>query len=205
MRDGEHEAADLARWLRALASEVERDPDLAARIAHIAGKGEAEPSPLRTPGEGEQGAMVVSPQTEAVAPQESPDLLETAHPLEAMPAPTLRHRPGGSRFGPPTVAGRGMDLGQGIPDPFALYAERGEDGLRQALEGLRAGTLRAIIRAYQLDPEGKLPASATEKRMATLIVTAARKTEPATRSRSLRARQPGPPGRRADRSPDRGR
>jgi hypothetical protein len=54
------------------------------------------------------------------------------------------------------VPGTDANLGTGIPDPFALYARLGRDGLREALADLRLGTLRAIIREHHLDPAGAL-------------------------------------------------
>ncbi len=38
------------------------------------------------------------------------------------------------------------------PDPFVLLRERGEVGLRAALEGLDLAALRAIVRVHRLDP-----------------------------------------------------
>jgi hypothetical protein len=43
-----------------------------------------------------------------------------------------------------------------VPNPFALRERLGEAGLRAALDDLRLGTLRAIVREHQLDPTGKL-------------------------------------------------
>lgn len=86
--------------------------------------------------------------------------------------PLLRHTRRSSRYGPPSVSGRPPELGTGIPDPFAIFARDGAEGLRSALETLRIGSLRAIIRAHNLDPQGKLSASATEKRLITAIVSA---------------------------------
>jgi hypothetical protein len=90
--------------------------------------------------------------------------------------PLLRHTRRASRYGPPSVSGRPPELGTGIPDPFALFARDGAEGLRLALETLRIGSLRAIIRAHHLDPQDKLPASATEKRLITVIVAAAQQS-----------------------------
>jgi hypothetical protein len=128
----------LARWLRALAREVERDPALAARV------------------------------TEATAPAAPPD------PQPPVPSPAARHAHRSSRFGPPTIAGRAPELGTGVPDPFAVRAASGEDGLRRALMTLRAGSLRAIVRVHDLDPHGKLGPHATEQRLIDAIVAATR-------------------------------
>lgn len=38
------------------------------------------------------------------------------------------------------------------PDPFVLLRERGEAGLRAALDGLDLAALRAIVRDHRLDP-----------------------------------------------------
>ena len=38
------------------------------------------------------------------------------------------------------------------PDPFVLLRERGEAGLRAALDGLDLAALRAIVRTHRLDP-----------------------------------------------------
>jgi hypothetical protein len=54
------------------------------------------------------------------------------------------------------VTGVAPDLGAGVPDPFELRARLGADGLRQALESLRLGSLRAIVREHKLDPGGRL-------------------------------------------------
>lgn len=139
----------LARWLHALAREVERDPDLAARVAESAG--------------------TVAPSV-AQAPDAAPE-----------PPPSTRHARRSSKFGPPTVAGRAAELGTGVPDPFAVRAAGGEDGLRRALMTLRAGSLRAIIRVHGLDPQGKLGPNATERRLVSAIVAATR-APPARRS-----------------------
>ena len=151
----------LAQWLRALADEVERDPALAARL-----RDRVQPplAALATP----TATHNALPEA-LVAP--SPALISAPEP----PASSLTHRRRATRFGGPAVVGRGADLGHGIPDPFALLAERGVEGLRAALQSLRAGTLRAIIRAHQLDPAGKLPESATEQRLVTAIIAAVKR------------------------------
>lgn len=159
----------LARWLRVLAAEVERDPALAARVTGIdaaptAVSQDAPPLPVGAP------PAPVSPAAEQDLPAVPAPSSDTVVP------PALKHRRRSSRYGPPTVAGRATELGAGVPDPFAILAASGEAGLRQALSTLRAGTLRAIIRAHKLDPQTKLPPEATEKRMITLIVGAVKRT-----------------------------
>jgi hypothetical protein len=104
----------LARTLRAVAAELERDPELARRISGALAPSRSEESPL-------------APASESNAPA----------------------------FRPRLVTGTSPDLGPGIPDPFRLWATRGEKGLRAALEELRLGSLRAIIREYNLVPQGK--------------------------------------------------
>jgi hypothetical protein len=151
----------LARWLRALAAEVERDPVLAARVTDI------DAAPTEIPPD------ATIPATADIAPQPTPP---QESPVDAVPPPTLKHRRRSSRYGPPTVAGRAAELGTGVPDPFAVLAASGEAELRKLLGTLRAGSLRAIIRAHKLDPDSKLPPEATEKRMITLIVTAVKRT-----------------------------
>lgn len=233
----------FARWLRALAQEVERDPDLAARVAAAAALAEADAAlaalvplwvapdqapavvapPDATPSDaatiahaplGNATAEVATPdpthsmrETPAVSadlsaptvaapaeaqraapqmspvppPQEAPspepasgDPRDDAPPVSPRP-PAIRQTRRDSRFGPPTVAGRGTSLGRGIPDPFAIAAEVGPEGLRAALEELRAGTLRAMIRAHELDPLGKLPASAAEAKLRGAILAAVKR------------------------------
>ncbi len=171
----------FVRWLRALADAVERDPALAARVQQEAAATPVSDEPALPP----DLATLTVPDEPAVpiapaAPSET--LVETvelrtpaSEPAEAAITPTLRHTRRSSRYGPPSVTGRAADLGTGIPDPFALYATGGEDGLRRALDTLRIGSLRAIIRAHGIDPQGKLGAGATEKRLMSAIIAAAKR------------------------------
>jgi hypothetical protein len=164
----------VVRWLRALADAVERDPALAARVAASATEPPA--GPIELPAEVEE----VPARAEPLPP------VATIPPATEAPAesdlitPTLRHTRRGSRYGTPSVAGRAAALGTGIPDPFALFAAEGEEGLRQALATLRVGTLRAIVRAHALDPAGKLSTSTTEKRLITAIIAAVKRQSPLT-------------------------
>lgn len=128
----------IARTLRAVADELERDPALAQRVAAGAGYAAATTSP--------------SPTT----PPATPDVL------------TTRQR----TFRPRLVTGPDAALAPGIPDPFALRAERGEAGLRAVLEELRLGTLRAIIRAHHLDPAGRLARQNDAARLRAAILDA---------------------------------
>lgn len=116
----------LARTLRAVAAELERDPALARRLADAI----ADTS---------HGA----PETDAPAASLAPT------------EPTTKKRGVNQSFRPRLVTGTSPDLGSGIPDPFALAKRKGEGGLRGALDELRLGTLRAIVREHKLDPDGK--------------------------------------------------
>jgi hypothetical protein len=178
---------DLARWLRALADEVERDPALAARVKATTVSDDVVPIP-ETPDVRQPEALTETPSLpqslSAADPSPAPSEMTEEVPQEIDPlpqstsevaAPVVRHTRRSSRYGAPTVAGRAADLGSGTPDPFMIYDERGEDGLRQALATLRAGGLRAIIRAHKLDPQGTLAASATERKLIAAIVAAVKR------------------------------
>jgi hypothetical protein len=62
----------------------------------------------------------------------------------------------GRTFRPHIITGAVPNLGPGIPDPFALRRRLGIEAFRAALDELRLGTLRAMIREYGLDPRGRL-------------------------------------------------
>ncbi len=119
----------LARALRAVATELERDPALAQRVAQAM----SEPA---------AAAPAATPATRSDA--------ETDVPTEASVA-TI-----GRSFRPTIVTGVAEALGPGVPDPFALRQRLGEDGLHEALNSLRLGSLRAIVRQHGLDPSGSL-------------------------------------------------
>jgi hypothetical protein len=149
----------LARTLRAVAAELERDPDLARRVARAV----VEPQPQPQP--------------------QSPDTTPATHTTDAVAdAPEQTVEAKGKRasrtFRPRLVTGLSPDLGQGVVDPFALYATRGEDGLRAALDELRLGSLRAIIREHQIDPTGKLAQQNDAEKLRAAILKAARKRRP---------------------------
>jgi hypothetical protein len=92
------ETRALIDTLRTVASQIEADSTLAARLmAGPALKGEHE-APIQTP----------------------------PRPAREVVAPSL--------------------------DPFAVLRQSGEQGLQQALMSLDVGSLRAIVRAYRLDP-----------------------------------------------------
>ncbi|MGZ3677884.1 MAG: hypothetical protein ACXWQR_04870 [Ktedonobacterales bacterium] len=149
----------LARTLRAVAAELERDPDLARRVARAV----VEPQPQQQP----QDAPPATHTTETLADA----------PEQAMEAPTKAKR-ASRTFSPRLVTGLSPDLGQGVVDPFALYATRGEDGLRAALDELRLGSLRAIVREHQIDPLGKLAQQNDAEKLRAAILKAARKRRP---------------------------
>lgn len=143
---------ELARALRAMATELERDPALARRVAGA----------MRAP-------VVAAPPEGAGA---APDATEDGPSQPSRPA-----RRAGKAFKPRLVTGAAPALGAGIPDPFALREELGEDGLRDALADLRLGTLRAIVREHQLDPSGKLAGQNDEAKYRTLILRATKRAK----------------------------
>lgn len=132
---------ELARALRAVASELERDPALAARVAAA-----MSPAPPANP----------EPKPVAIAEDEQ----------------AARPKRGGKTFRPRIITGAAPELGMGIPDPFALRARLGERGLRAALNELRLGTLRAIVREHKLDPKGRLNGLNDEQKLRELILAA---------------------------------
>jgi hypothetical protein len=133
----------LARTLRAVAAELERDPALARRVAQAISEPPAETA---TP-----GIESDEPEVEASA----------------------KKRGVNQSFRPRLVTGASPDLGSGIPDPFALARRKGEAGLRAALEELRLGTLRAIVREHKLDPGGKLSRLHDAEKLREAILAAA--------------------------------
>jgi len=148
----------LARTLRAFALELERDPDLARRVAQAIQTGQTAsdadyPAPAlpsggapAQPGEGAKGEL------------------------------SAGERASKSRtFVPQLVTGAGPELGTGIPDPFALRARLGDDGLRAALAALRLGTLRAIAREHRIDPSGRLAGPHDAEKLRAMILEAAQK------------------------------
>ncbi|HLZ22403.1 MAG TPA: hypothetical protein VKQ30_09795 [Ktedonobacterales bacterium] len=127
----------LARTLRAVAAELERDPALARRVAQAVAADSA--MPAAAPSVGASDGRPRPPDGTA-APEHA-----------ASPTPRLART-----FRPKLVSGASPDLGPGIPDPFALYKKLGADDFRTALDELRLGTLRAILREHGLDPKGSL-------------------------------------------------
>ena len=131
----------LARALRAVATELERDPALARRVAAAV---------YNTPLAVQEAAPAAS------------------HIEDLAPPATI-----GQTFRPSIVTGIAPSLGSGVPDPFALRKRLGVDGLRDALESLRLGSLRAIIREHKLDPGGRLSKLNDAEKLRECIVRAA--------------------------------
>jgi hypothetical protein len=128
---------EFARALRAIAGELERDPQLARRV------------------------------TEAMR-AETPNSASASNAPESEPPAKKPAR----LFRPRVIEGARPDLGPGIPDPFALRARLGEMGLAAALDELRIGSLRAIVREYKLDPTGKALKETDAERLRKLILRA---------------------------------
>ena len=175
----------LARTLRAVAAELERDPALARRVAaavaipsESAHTQAAHTASLHAAGARTTESEHTEPGARAV---ESEDTEAKRARSEAAgcggtgsgDAPALRRINRG--FRPKLVTGASPDLGVGIPDPFALYARRGEDGLRAALDDLRLGSLRAIIREHGLDAKGTLVQQNDAEKLRAAILRAAKK------------------------------
>ncbi len=142
----------LARALRAVAAELERDPALARRVASAMG-GDVD---------GEREMRSASP--------DSGKVMESVMVEE--PVATI-----GRTFRPSIVTGVTPDLGAGVPDPFALRDRLGLEGLREALGSLRLGSLRAIVREYKLDPSGHLSKLNDAAKLRERIVQVAKKRE----------------------------
>lgn len=138
---------ELARVLRAVAAELERDPALARRVAGA----------LRVPASA-PGATAGVP----APPDEMGEAETTAR----------QTRQSGKGFTPRLVTGTAAALGPGVPDPFALREQLGEDGLRATLDNLRLGTLRAVVREHQLDPKGQLTGQNDDAKFRALILRA---------------------------------
>jgi hypothetical protein len=126
---------EFARALRAIAGELERDPQLARRVT--------------------EAMRAEAMRAEASAPDPEPDPKKP-----------------GRTFRPRVIEGARPDLGPGVPDPFALRARLGEMGLAAALDELRIGSLRAIVREYKFDPTGKALKETDAERLRKLILRA---------------------------------
>jgi hypothetical protein len=140
---------ELARALRAMASELERDPALARRVA---------------------GAMRI-PNASAGADRAG----EAVTADVAADRPVAPTRSSARAFKPRLVTGAAPSLGQGVPDPFMLREQLGEDGLRAVLADLRLGTLRAIVREHQLDPARHLAGQNDDAKFRALILKATKR------------------------------
>jgi len=143
----------LARTLRAVAAELERDPALARRVAAALA---APPDQSDQPDQSD-------------APASGPDASVTDKrdaTRESQPKRAAR------AFTPRLITGASPALGPGVPNPFALHARLGMDGLRAALDELRLGSLRAIAREHGLDPGGKVSRQNDAARLRQLILAA---------------------------------
>ena len=141
----------LARTLRAVAAELERDPALARRVAAAVATGSAASKPATA------GEPVPAAHPDAAA--------DVAAPQQ------LKRRPARA-FTPSIITGVSPDLGPGIPDPFALARRLGPDGLRTALADLRRGTLRAMIREYGIAPVAQVAHITDDAKLRDMILTA---------------------------------
>lgn len=157
----------LARALRAVATELERDPALAERVAHAINETPAEPA---APTASSEPRAQAGKQPRATRTQREPQH-EPQGELDAEPEPPTI----GRKFRPTIVTGVAEALGPGVPDPFALRQKLGEDGLREALASLRLGSLRAIIRQHGLDASGHLSKLNDAEKLRAHILTATRK------------------------------
>ncbi|HEV2460430.1 MAG TPA: hypothetical protein VGS80_18910 [Ktedonobacterales bacterium] len=140
----------LARTLRAVADEIERDPDLAHRLS---------------------AALAPSAPTVG-APRDRPSA--ATDDADSADQGTQAQRTVNATFRPRLITGASPDLGPGIPDPFALRQRLGAAGLRAALDELRLGSLRAIVREHSLDPSGKLTKQNDAAKLRAAIVQAVR-------------------------------
>jgi len=154
----------LARALRAVANELERDPALAQRVTDAMTGSATPPMAPTAPVSPMAGEHTTSPDGYAF----DEDTSHTAHT-----AHTTAGKPHTARaFRPRLVTGAPPELGTGIPDPFALRKRLGKDGLRAALAELRLGSLRAIVREYALDPGGKVGKLNDAEKLRALILAA---------------------------------
>ncbi|MGH2516828.1 MAG: hypothetical protein ACRDHP_14335, partial [Ktedonobacterales bacterium] len=156
----------LARTLRAVAAELDRDPALARRVADAVAADAATPAP--TPSDEDSSSPLPAGRG---AGGEDPRA-GGEDPRAGGEVPTSRLN---RSFRPRLVTGASPDLGSGIPNPFVLRETLGADGLRAALDELRLGTLRAIVREHGLDPKGTLSRQNDAEKLRAAILTAASK------------------------------
>ena len=162
----------LARALRAVATELECDPALAQRVTS------ALTGDDRRPAYSAAWTLLLQHITDAlpagapVAPPAAPSNESASDVASLAPSDDepATGRPRG--FRPRLVTGAPPELGQGIPDPFALRKRLGKDGLRNALAELRLGSLRAIVREHHLDPDGKVSKLNDAGKLRALILAA---------------------------------
>ena len=89
-------------------------------------------------------------------------LYDEAASRRAVPAEKSRSRKSGAR---------GADMvAAGAPDPFVVLRERGEAGLRAALEAMDLTMLRQMVRAHRLDPARISARWTARERVVALIV-----------------------------------
>ncbi len=144
--------ASLARVLRAVATELEQNPAMAERVAQALEEAHDDAPLAKSAGPTLTAAPMPTSETPAeVAPKTEP-----------------------RRFKPRIVAGAGTEIGTGVPDPFALKSKLGEAGLRRALDDLRLGSLRAIVREHKLDPSGQQLKQNDAQKLRELILRAVR-------------------------------
>lgn len=164
----------LARTLRAVAAELERDPALARRVA----------AAVTADTISANAAIPIAAPSAGLPPEHTPppDDSPVGAPAGRLPAPAggdLPEPPTTARlnrsFRPRLITGASPDLGAGIPDPFALHKKLGAIGLRAALDDLRLGTLRAIVREHGLDPKGTLSRQNDADKLRAAILAAAAK------------------------------
>ncbi len=155
MSDTQDEFSEtLPKLLRAVADEMDGDPALAARIAQ---RLQPELAPLMAIGSSEKTNQLLHNAIDGT--------------IQETPTAGLRHGRRSSRYGAPTVPGASAPAG--AIDPFKILQERGAEALQNALDTLRAGALRALIRKFEMDPSAKLSARANEARLREWIVSAA--------------------------------
>lgn len=138
------EMRTLATFLRKLAERAERDSALAARLR------------------------------EALRASGLLDGADHSRCAEGPPTVTRASRAGDTRRHTHRSDALTAAAGDPPPDPFVLLRERGEDGLRAALDGLELAALRTIVRTHRLDPARISARWTARERVIALIVTQVR-------------------------------
>ncbi len=142
-------------------------PDELARVLRAVAAGARARSCVGASGRGGDA----SPLSGGAPPLSEPELAAGA----ARDAPAQPIRRAGKAFKPKLVTVAAPALGPGVPDPFVLREQLGEDGLRAALADLRLGTLRAIVREHRLDPTGQLAGQNDDAKFRALILRATKR------------------------------